>query len=70
MRAVDAIKNYLDNIKNNVENQVGDHDKDIIYTDIDFIKWLIGELNGDLNADINIYQMFDIYINELDYKNL
>lgn len=66
MRALDAIKNYLDNIKNDVENQVGDDDKDIIYTDIDFIKWLISQLNGDLNADINIYQMFDIFISQLE----
>ena len=64
MRAAEAIDNYLKQVKTNVEHQVGDDDKDIIYTDIDFVRWLIEELNGDLNVDIDIGQMFEIFIDQ------
>ena len=43
---------------------VYDNENNLIYAEC--IKWLIGELNGDLNADINIYQMFDIFISQLE----
>lgn len=66
MKASEAINNYLRQVKTNVENQVGDDDKDIVYTDIDFVRWLIDELNGDLNVDINIYQLFDVFISQLE----
>lgn len=64
MRAADAISNYLKEVKENVEHQVGEDDKHIIFTNIDFVRWLIDELGGDLNVDIDLDQMFEIFIGE------
>ena len=71
MRAAEAIDKYLIQVKDNIYNQFAEDEKDMIYTDIDFIRWLIDELNGDLNVDINIEEMFDIFVLLFfDYNNL
>ena len=65
MKASKSIKDYLDQIKSNVQHQIGEDDKEIIYTDLDFIAWLIDELGGDLTKDIDINDMYNIYIDNL-----
>ena len=67
MKASDVLLKRLDEAKYNVKVGLDcDDDREIVCSDLDFVKWLIQQLDGDLNQDIDEEKIYDTYLHTIN----